>query len=175
MTGAGRRVAVGRSCRHRVWVGLGSNLGDLPAALRAAREALEQVATGGFVASPVYETEPWGLEDQPSFLNQVVGLRTDRDPGEFLAVLQHIEREAGRLRSRPRWGPRRLDLDLLCWPGLVLDEPHLVLPHPRLAQRRFVLTPWADVAPDLVVPGLEATVAELLTRCLDDGGVRRLR
>lgn len=158
----------------RIWIGLGANLGDRRAALCAAREQLEALSLGGLVLSPIYQTEPWGLADQPAFLNQVAGLRTDRAPLDLLAELQRIERGAGRLRPGPRWGPRNLDLDLLCWPDLALDGPTLTLPHPRLAERRFVLAPLADVAPDLVVPGLDATVAELLARCEDPCAVSRL-
>ena len=158
----------------RIWIGLGANLGDRSASLRIARAALEELADEDLIASPIYETEPWGLADQPPFVNQVVGLTAGLGPHALLARLHGIEREAGRLRSGPRWGPRSLDLDLLCWPGLVLSEPDLVLPHPRLAERRFVLAPLADVAPDLSVPGLAATVSELLARCPDRCEVRRL-
>ena len=158
----------------RVWVGLGTNLGDRASILGSARAALEVLATAGLVASPVYETEPWGLPDQPAFFNQVVGLNTDLAPHALLTELQRIEGRAGRIRDRARWGPRSLDLDLLCWPNLVLDTPTLALPHPRLTERRFVLAPLADVAPSLQIPGLGATVAELLARCPDGGSVRPL-
>ena len=159
--------------RDLVWIGLGSNEGDREAHLGAATATLAALSSRELVVSPIYETEPWGVADQPAFLNGVVGLAFGGTPGELLAALQGIEAAAARLRTR-RWGPRTLDLDLLVWPALVLDDPDLQLPHPRLAQRRFVLAPLADVAPDLEVPGLDATVSELLERCDDPGRVSRL-
>uniref|UniRef100_I2Q119 2-amino-4-hydroxy-6-hydroxymethyldihydropteridine pyrophosphokinase n=1 Tax=Desulfovibrio sp. U5L TaxID=596152 RepID=I2Q119_9BACT len=102
--------------------------------------------------SPIYETEPWGDPDQPQFLNQVVALGLD--PREWparrlLAALQAIETALGRVRSERRFGPRTLDLDILAYGGERLDEPDLIVPHPRLRERAFVLVPLADIAPDL--------------------------
>jgi 2-amino-4-hydroxy-6-hydroxymethyldihydropteridine diphosphokinase len=156
------------------FVGLGSNAGDRLAHLRRAVEGLKAIAGVEVEAvSPVYETEAHtlpGQGPQPDHLNAVVRLRTTLAPGALLDRLHALERAAGRTSGR-RWGPRPLDLDLLLHGDLRLSTPDLVLPHPRLAERRFVLQPLADLAPDLVVPGMEATVAELRVRCVDTSRV----
>jgi len=151
---------------------MGGNLGDVPAHLAAARRALVEWSTEPLVESPLYASEPWGLVDQSPFVNQVIGLALMGEPGELLDRLQALERERGRVPG-PRWGPRPLDLDLLCWSDRQIHTPRLSVPHPRIAERRFVLAPWADVAPDLVVPGLSRSVADLLAACGDRSWVRR--
>jgi 2-amino-4-hydroxy-6-hydroxymethyldihydropteridine diphosphokinase len=138
------------------YIGLGSNLGDRRATLEAALARLRPLR-----ASTVIETEPWGLRDQPPFLNQVAEIETERAPRVLLASLQELEREFGRVR-RERWGPRTLDLDLLLFGDRAVREPGLEVPHPRLAERRFVLEGLAELCPDRSVPGLGRTVRELL-------------
>lgn len=145
------------------YIGIGSNLGDREATISRALELLDdppetrlrQVAT-------VRETEPVGVVDQPPFLNTAVLLETTLGPRELLDRLLGIERSLGRVRTGERWGPRTLDLDLLLYGGAVLDEPGLTLPHPLLHERRFVLEPLHELAPDLVVPG-RGRVDELLS------------
>ena len=142
-------------------IGLGSNLGDRAAHLALAREALG--ALGPLSCSALYETEPWGPVPQGPYLNQVVQLHTSLGPFQLLDLLLSIERQLGRDRSRERrWGPRTLDLDLLSFGDYCVQAPRLTLPHPQLASRAFVLVPWAELAPHTVVPGLRATVAQLL-------------
>jgi 2-amino-4-hydroxy-6-hydroxymethyldihydropteridine diphosphokinase len=149
----------------RVFAGIGSNVGDRIAFLRAAVDEL-----GGEVVavSPVYETEPVG-PDQPDFLNAVVELETEREPRELLEAFKRIEHTIGRSPGE-RWGPREIDIDLLTYGDSRLDEPDLRIPHLGLVRRAFVLVPLADLAPDLDVPGA-GTVAQLLER-LDTSGVR---
>lgn len=154
------------------WIGLGGNVGDVQGTLASARRALAALAEGPLRASPIYETEAWGYGADQPHLNQVVGLCPRLDAHATLSALKAIERAHGRF-SAGAWGPRTLDLDLLTWPGLVIETPALTLPHPWLHLRRFVLAPWADVAPDLVVPVHGATVAELLAVCPDHAWVRR--
>ncbi|MCA9558375.1 MAG: 2-amino-4-hydroxy-6-hydroxymethyldihydropteridine diphosphokinase [Myxococcales bacterium] len=157
-----------------VWVGLGGNRGDVRATLAGARAALAAWSDGPLEASPIYASAPWGDGDQPIFFNQVVGLAPTVAPSALLAALQAMEARFGRDRATERrWGPRTLDLDLLCWPGVRSADPTLILPHPRMAQRRFVLAPLFEVAPGLVPFGLDATVAALLADCPDGGWVRR--
>ena len=135
--------------RRRAFIGLGSNLGDRAAYLRGAVEGL---AEGGDVVavSPLYETEPvGGPPDQQHYLNVVVELRTADSPRTLLERCQALEASAHRERAE-RWGPRTLDADVLLVEGELIDEPDLSVPHPRLWDRRFVLAPLADLAPDLV-------------------------
>ena len=133
---------------RRAFLGLGSNLGDRVAHLKAAVASLpDLVAT-----SSVYETAPvGGPADQGPYLNLVAELHTARTPRELLEVCHALERDAGRVRE-VRWGPRTLDVDVLLVEGIDVDEPDLQVPHPRMAERRFVLAPLADLAPDLVTP-----------------------
>jgi 2-amino-4-hydroxy-6-hydroxymethyldihydropteridine diphosphokinase len=131
---------------RRVLLALGSNLGDRAGHLRGAVAALgdEVVAT-----SAVYETPPVGGPEQGPYLNAVVALRTDRSARDLLHRAHELEAAAGRVRLE-RWGPRTLDVDVLWIDGEEVDEPDLVVPHPRMFERAFVLVPLADVAPDLV-------------------------
>jgi 2-amino-4-hydroxy-6-hydroxymethyldihydropteridine diphosphokinase len=138
------------------FVGLGANLGDREKSIRAAAAEL-----GVRRLSTIRETEPWGLVDQPRFLNAAAELETDLTPRRLLERLLDVEHSFGRVREGPRWGPRALDLDLLLYGGCRIDEPALTIPHPRLHERLFVLEPLAELAPDAVVPGL-GTVSELL-------------
>ena len=135
------------------YLGLGSNLGDRAAHLQFAVDGLAARAGRVAAISPVYETEPVGGPAQPDYLNAVVAVETTLSPRELLGVAKDLEAEAGRPRSEPqnRWGPRPLDIDLLLVGDVRVDEPDLVVPHPRIHQRAFVLAPLADVAPDLVV------------------------
>jgi len=144
----------------RAFLGLGSNLGDRRALLRAAVDAIPDLVA----VSPVYETDPVGGPDQEPFLNLVVELDTGASARELLAVCARLEAAAERVRE-VRWGPRTLDVDVLWIDGETVDEPDLVVPHPRMTQRRFVLAPLHDLAPDLV------TVAALAAA---DGEVREV-
>jgi 2-amino-4-hydroxy-6-hydroxymethyldihydropteridine diphosphokinase len=137
----------------RAYIGLGSNLGDREAAIGGAVDRLGRHAT--IVAlSTLRETDPVGFLDQPRFLNGVVAVETTLPPRALLDLLLTIERELGRTRTGPRFGPRTIDLDLLVYGDEVVDEPALTVPHPRLHERRFVLEPLAEIAPELEVPGL---------------------
>jgi 2-amino-4-hydroxy-6-hydroxymethyldihydropteridine diphosphokinase len=130
------------------YVGLGSNLGDREQFIRDAAELI-----GAGRLSAVVETDPWGFEDQPRFMNAVAAVDTGLEPLPFLTFLLDIERRLGRERVGPRWGPRTIDLDLLLFGDRVVDEPGLVVPHPHLLERRFVLSSLAELAPDLEIPG----------------------
>ncbi len=142
------------------YVGLGANLGQREENLR---QSLARLAGVGLVVavSPLYETEPWGVAPQPRFLNAVVTLETTHSPRDLLATSKRIEAEMGRA-TREVGEPRPIDLDILLYDGLVLDEGDLVVPHPRLHLRAFVLAPLADLAPDLVVPRVGRRVRDLL-------------
>jgi 2-amino-4-hydroxy-6-hydroxymethyldihydropteridine diphosphokinase len=133
----------------RAYVGVGANLGDREATIRAAVDALPGVVG----VSELRETEPVGVVDQPPFLNGAVRIETSLEPRALLEILLATERTLGRVREE-RWGPRTVDLDLLVYGDLTVDEPGLRVPHPRLHERRFALEPLAELDPELVVPGL---------------------
>lgn len=131
----------------RAFLGLGSNLGDRAARLRRAVASLPDLVA----VSPVYETDPVGGPEQGPYLNAVAELDTDKSPRQLLELCRLLELDAERVRVE-RWGPRTLDVDVLLVGDLTVDEPDLQVPHPRLWQRRFVLAPLADLAPELVPP-----------------------
>lgn len=149
---------------------IGSNLGNRLETLQGAVDALED--TPGIrirAVSPVYETEPWGVEPgtQPSYFNAVVVLRTTLPPSALLERAQAIEEAFHRVRDE-RWGPRTLDVDIVSYADVVSDDPLLTLPHPRAHERAFVLAPWHDVDPQAQLPG-RGPVAELLTAVTREG------
>ena len=154
------------------YVALGSNLGNPRQQLLDAMDALANLPdTRLLQRSRLYRTPPWGMLEQPPFINAAVELDTALSPHALLDAMLAIEQRAGRVRAE-RNGPRTLDLDLLHVDGVQLDDPQLTLPHPRMAERAFVLLPLHDIAPTLRLPG-QATVAELLAR-LDLAGCERV-
>ncbi len=156
--------------RH-VFIGLGSNQGERLSWLEAARARLQGAKTILLLQqSAIYETEPLGLSEQPSFLNQVVEVATSLTPQSLLDNLLKIENELGRVRTQ-RWGPRNIDLDLLAYRDCEINSASLQLPHSEIPKRRFVLEPWREIAPDFKVPKWRLTVAELFDRCEDFGKV----
>lgn len=154
---------------HPAYVGLGSNLDDPAAQVRRALAALaEMPATRLVRRSSLYGSKPLGPVAQPDFVNAVAGLLTQLEVADFFARLRELERSLGRAPPRERWGPRRIDLDLLQFAQLRLDSEQLRLPHPGIVERSFVLYPLAEVAPELPVPGC-GLVAELVARVSSEG------
>ena len=153
-----------------VTLALGTNLGDRPANLQAAIAALPPVVTV-HQQSFVYETLPWGVTDQPSFLNMVIIGETGQKPLELLKSLKELETRLGRIPSI-HYGPRKIDIDILFYDTLILDTPQLTLPHPHLHERAFVLVPLADLAPERIHPILGRTIRQLLAE-VDTTGVKR--
>ena len=155
---------------RRVAFGLGSNLGTRLEHLQSAVNfILDRPTVVAVKASNVYETEPVGGPEQPEYLNAVLVVDSTLTVAGLLNLAQKCEAAAGRLR-RDRWGPRSLDVDILAVEGVSSNDPALVLPHPRAAEREFVLRPWADADPDFLVVGTD-TVKDLLAR-VEPGGVR---
>lgn len=156
----------------RACIGLGGNIGDVATVLRTALAALDALpGTRLLAASRFYRTPAWGVEAQPDFINAAALVETTLAPRALLDALLGIERDHGRERAADgsRWGPRTLDLDLLLYGDAVIDAPGLVVPHPQLHVRAFVLVPLAEVAPDAVVPG-RGRVSGLLEG-IDAGGI----
>jgi 2-amino-4-hydroxy-6-hydroxymethyldihydropteridine diphosphokinase len=139
----------------RAYVGLGANLGDREATLQRALELLAERSDVEVVAvSSFRETDPVGYLDQPQFVNAAAALETTLSARDLLGTLLAVERELGRTREGPRYGPRTIDLDLLVYGEERIDEPGLIVPHPRLHERMFVLEPLTEIAPELSIPGL---------------------
>ena len=156
----------------RVFLGLGTNLGDRHANLRAALDALAAFGTIESVSS-VWETAPLYVVDQPNFLNMAIGIVTEQAPLDLLARLKGIENDLGRVESI-RFGPRLIDLDILFHDGTVMADEILTLPHPRLAERRFALAPLAEIAGNLIHPIMGRSVSALLAELPEDDDIRRI-
>ena len=147
------------------YIGIGSNVGDREGNCRSAVAQLKEA--GKITAlSSFFETEPVGDREQRDFINAVAAVETELPPARLLEVCRAIEERLGRKRTE-RWGPRTADLDILLYGDLVVDGPGLTIPHPRMAERRFVLAPLAEIAPDAVEPRLQRTAAQLLDELQD--------
>jgi 2-amino-4-hydroxy-6-hydroxymethyldihydropteridine diphosphokinase len=157
---------------HDAFIGLGSNLGDPTARVRAAIAALDDLTlTRVVVCSSLYRSAPVGYADQPDFINAVARVATELGPRELLDALLALERAQGRVRTIPN-GPRTLDLDLLLYDQLAVHEPSLIVPHPRMHERAFVLVPLAEIASTAAIPGRGRVVDVLASVTVT--GIRRL-
>lgn len=146
-----------------IWLGLGSNVGDRAAWLR---QALHGLQTGGFETlrlSPVFETPPWGLTEQASFFNMVAGGRYRSSPQDLMRLCLAVEASLGRERKE-RWGPRTIDIDILLFRDEIVQEANLQIPHPRLAERLFVLVPLAAAEAGIQIPGKDSTIEQILSQ-----------
>jgi 2-amino-4-hydroxy-6-hydroxymethyldihydropteridine diphosphokinase len=156
--------------QHRAFISIGSNLGDK---IRNCRRGMDALIPGGDIRirrrSAMYRTEPVDFRDQDWFVNCVIRVETGLSPLELLERLQSVQRQAGRPVERMRFAPRVLDLDILLYDDLILDDPRLTLPHPRMHRRRFVLKPLCDIDPDTVHPLLGRTAQELLAELEEEG------
>jgi 2-amino-4-hydroxy-6-hydroxymethyldihydropteridine diphosphokinase len=155
----------------KVYLSLGSNLGDRAQNIARSIEALAARGIRLMKQSSLYETEPVELRAQEWFLNSVIEVETNKTPQELMQQVLEIERGMGRIRTAPK-GPRIIDMDILLYGSKTVREPNLVIPHPRMADRRFVLVPFAEIAPDAVHPTYKKTIAELLAETPDSSEVR---
>lgn len=153
-----------------IFIALGSNLGDRLKNLQRAAELLQVEILKN---SSLYETEPVGYLQQPWFLNSVIRVHTELSPVDLLRRCQEVEKKLGRKRDIPK-GPRTLDLDILFFNQVILNMPDLILPHPAILERRFVLEPLNEIAPNFIHPVLHKTVSELLRDCPDQSIVKKL-
>lgn len=156
---------------HEVYISLGTNLGNRETNLRLA---VEQMAEGIEItaSSSIYETPPWGVIDQPAFLNQVAGGITSLSPFKLLSFLKRIEQKMGRMKTF-RYGPRLIDLDILLYDDRQVCNPRLTIPHPRMCERAFVLVPLAEITPNALIPGTGLTVQEHLKK-LEVTGIKKV-
>lgn len=149
---------------------LGANLGDRVTTLRRAVDLIGERVGLVVQASGLYETAPWGVTDQPAFLNQVLAVDTGLTPQAVLTQTQAIEEQLGRVRHE-KWGARVIDVDILYYDDLVIQSATLTIPHPFLHERRFTLVPLAEIAPEFLHPVLQKTTHDLLATCTDDSDV----
>lgn len=160
--------------KNQVFISLGTNLGDRRQNLINAVHAIELTLGEIIKQSSLYETKPWGKSNQPDFLNQVVQIQVDKTPQECLNKLSSIERQMGRKRNE-KWGARIIDLDLLYVNDQLINTEKLILPHPGIPNRRFVLVPMTEIAPEFIHPYLQKNQKQLLEECTDTLDVKVLQ
>lgn len=158
---------------YKAFLSLGSNLGDRQTNLRLSIELLERFDLKIIKLSSIYETAAWGLTDQPAFLNQVIEVETEFLPGSLLMLCQEVEAQMGRQRVK-KWGPRNIDVDILIYEDEIMDEDDLMIPHPFMHERRFILVPFCEIAPDLEHPVYDKTIKTLLKDCEDKLEVKKI-
>ena len=151
----------------KAFIGIGSNLGEREANCDNAIHLLIDSGISVLKRSAMTETKPWGVTDQPEFLNMVIEIETSLKPDELLTLLKKTERAAGRADT-VRWGPRVIDLDILLYDDLVIRTPELKIPHPLISEREFVLRPLAEIAPDTIHPVLKKSIKTLLKELISD-------
>ena len=144
-----------------VFIGIGSNLGERRENCLEAVRRLEQLGVAVLKQSAMIETEPWGVKDQPYFINMAIEVETDLSPEELLLLLKYVEKSLGREKAS-HWGPRIIDLDILLYDDRIIDSADLKIPHPHLHERDFVLLPLLEIAPEKIHPVLERKISELI-------------
>jgi len=158
----------------KVYLGIGTNLGNRKANLRKAIEMIGEHIGKVLNSSPVYETAPWGFEAEDDFLNMVVSVETNQTPTELMKKIVTIEAMLGRDRNQDRYSSRVIDIDILIYDDLVINENGLKIPHPLIHERKFVLVPLCDIAPDILHPVLKTTISELLKSCRDRSRIKKV-
>ncbi len=158
-----------------VFLGIGTNLGRRKNNLDAAINRIELNIGAVLKYSSIYETEPWGFEAEAQFLNMVIMVKTDLSPFSLLEQIMNIESSLGRVRSTERYSSRIIDIDILLYEDIIIDDQNLKIPHPLLYKRRFVLVPLCEIAPGPIHPVLNKTMLELLKICEDRSNVRKYR
>jgi 2-amino-4-hydroxy-6-hydroxymethyldihydropteridine diphosphokinase len=158
----------------KVFLALGSNLGDREDNLHQAEIRITESVGPVIKTSSIYETEPWGFESDDKFLNMVMCVETDLSPSGLLGRILMIESQLGRVRSETHYASRNIDIDILFYENEVLNEEALKIPHPLMHERRFVMIPMAEIAPDLIHPVLKKSIKSLLKSCKDHSKVVKM-
>ena len=158
---------------QQAYISLGGNLGNTAEIFEQALQVIERLAGDISKKSSLYQTAAWGNTQQPDFLNQVILIQTTLSPNKLLDTLLTIELKFGRERKE-HWGPRTLDLDLLFFDDFILNKDQLILPHPRIPERKFILIPLQEIAADWLHPVEQKTIQQLVIECKDDSEVKKL-
>jgi len=159
---------------NRLFLLLGGNLGNKSVIFKEAHNTL-QIKLGKIIKkSSIYETEPWGFKAKDNFWNQALIIETSLPPKEILKITKETETELGRIRGEKRYTSRTIDIDILFFGNMIINEPNLEIPHPRIINRRFVLVPLSEIAPYLIHPVFKKTINELLEECSDTLKVKKL-
>jgi len=161
---------------NQIFLSLGSNLGNREESLSLAEKKIERLAGTIIQRSGIYESEPWGFESEHAFLNNVIEMSSEYSPGELLKILNTIEQMIGRQqKTTAGYASRIIDIDILLYNHLIIDQPHLKVPHQHLHKRKFVLIPLAEIVPGLVHPVFKKSILELLKSCDDQGEVKKYK
>ena len=158
---------------NKAYLLTGGNEGDRFFHMQEARTNIELICGQLLQVSSLYETAPWGKTDQPDFLNQIILIDTKLSPDELLHGILSIEEKGGRKRTVKN-APRTIDIDILFYDELILEKPGLSIPHPRIAERRFVLEPLNEISPGFIHPVIGKTIHQLLLECMDELGVKKI-
>jgi 2-amino-4-hydroxy-6-hydroxymethyldihydropteridine diphosphokinase len=158
-----------------VFLGIGANLGDRSSTLKNAISGIEEHIGPVLKSSSIYETDPWGFENANKFLNMVVEVDTKLSPSGLLMAILMIESHLGRIRNEKQYSSRVIDIDILLYNEMVINKNNLKVPHPLMHERKFVLAPLCEIAPDMVHPVLKKSYSELLTLCKDKNEVKLYR
>jgi 2-amino-4-hydroxy-6-hydroxymethyldihydropteridine diphosphokinase len=157
-----------------VFLGLGTNLGDREALLERTLELITESVGPVSACSGIYETQPWGFESRNNFLNMVVQIHTELSPAGLLKKLTRIENQLGRKRGDKKYISRSIDIDILLYGNRVINKPDLIIPHPLIRERKFVLVPLCELAAEIIHPALKKTFATLLKECRDERYVKKV-
>lgn len=158
---------------NKAYLLTGGNLGNRAENLETAKRMIDERAGSVLKTSSVYETAAWGKTNQPDYLNQALMIKTPLQPNELLECLLQIEKELGRVRQE-KYGSRTIDIDILFYGDSIMNTPRLVIPHPQLQNRRFVLEPLAEIDPALIHPVFNKTISTLLSECIDPLNVKKI-